>query len=342
MSISKEQRDKDPHAGPGDSFPLDREHLHSAWDLSGHAADPSAVRRNIIAFAKRHGMTDLLPATAHEWNKGMAKKAFDLLQLAVAFKAKTSDVESLLQLSWEHESMEGDTPEKRQLVRWAHDHGMSHLLPGDSHSLMHDMGIPHNHEGVANDDNGMHTHLVSKAMVSESTVQKAWEADGKTYIEGWISTPERDLQGDIVEPEAFIPSMDRYFRVGAPLSSEHNIRKLPVGHVQKAAVVRDGNILKSANHPDEPNVEFEHFPATGSGIWGRAVITEAETGTAIKAGNVRGFSWIGDPVKKTPLPGKGSVFHEVNPWNETTVAAYPINQGAAVMAVKAGSDRAKE
>src|SRR5579859_6808622 len=64
MSISEAQRKKDPHAGPGDSFPLDAEHLASAWDLAGHAANPEKVRANIIAFAKRHNLEEHLPETA--------------------------------------------------------------------------------------------------------------------------------------------------------------------------------------------------------------------------------------------------------------------------------------
>lgn len=258
------------------------------------------------------------------------------IEFAIAFKAKNEDVQGLLSEWWAHESMEGDGHGKRTIVRFAETHNLTSMLPAEAHGMLHDMGVAHNHKGMQNDaETGLHAHVVSKAFVQpEAFIQKAWLGeDGSTYIEGWISTPDRDLQKDIVEPEAFSDAMERYFRVGAPVSSEHNTKNLPVGHLQKAAVVRDGQIVKATQHPDDA-AEFEFFPGAGTGVWGRAKLTDATTGTAVKSGNVRGFSWIGLPTKTEPLPGGGRRFL-VTTWNETTVAAYPINQSAAIMAAKA-------
>lgn len=337
MSVSAAERKHDAHMGPGDSYPVSvtGAHLQSAWDLAGHAANPDEVRRNIIAFAKEHGLTEHLPQSAKDWMKGSAKKAATAIEFAVAFKAKQEDVQGLIEAWWHHEQAEGDGYGKRTIVRFAESHNLTHLLPTEAHGMLHEMGVSHKHDGTKNDENGMHEHVVSKASVQPSAlIQKAWVGeDGATYIEGWVSTPDRDLQKDIVEPEAFSDAMDTYFRVGAPVSSEHNTKSLPVGHLQRAAVIRNGAVVKSATHPDDA-ADFEFFPGAGNGIWGRAKLTDAKTGAAIKGGNVRGFSWIGLPTKTEPLPGGGRRFLQTT-WNETTVAAYPVNQNAAILAAKA-------
>jgi hypothetical protein len=54
-------------AGPGTSFPLsDAEDVAHAAKLYGHADNPSAVKANIIKFAKSHGFTSSLPK---EWTE---------------------------------------------------------------------------------------------------------------------------------------------------------------------------------------------------------------------------------------------------------------------------------
>lgn len=344
MSVSAKERKKDAHMGPGDSFPVGPagQHLAAAWDLAGHADNPDEVRAHIIAFAREHGLMDHLPETA---KKQLAKKA---LFGVLAAKAKGEDLRALFDMAWHHEQMEGDHSEQVRLVSFAHAHGLTHMLPDAAHGMLHDIGIPHNHEGMdvpsADGDGDTepvgagHVHTVSKAFASPSAVvQKAWETeDGSTYIEGWISTPDRDLQKDITRPEAFLTSIDGYFAAGAPLSCEHNTDDFPVGHVQKAAIVKDGQILKAVEHPTD-SADFEHFPNSGSGVYGRAKLTEQRTGFAVKAGNIRSFSWIGAPSKATPLPGGGRDFQEINPWVETTVSAYPVNQRAVMLAAKADS-----
>jgi hypothetical protein len=53
-------------AGPHRSFPIRTQNdVKDAWDLRGHAADPEAVGRKIVAIAKRKGLTPPDGATEH-------------------------------------------------------------------------------------------------------------------------------------------------------------------------------------------------------------------------------------------------------------------------------------
>ncbi len=168
-------------------------------------------------------------------------------------------------------------------------------------------------------------------------VSKAWAvSDGTAIVEGWVSTEEEDQQHDIVPPEAFLPAIDGYATRRMPLSSEHQMKALPIGHGQQVALIRDGQVLKSAKHPLDP-AEFESFPGTGTGVYGRFVITEPQHAGAVKKGNVGGFSWVGILTEYEPRPGGGRTFKRVEPWQESTIAAYPVNDTAVVVAAKAQS-----
>lgn len=170
------------------------------------------------------------------------------------------------------------------------------------------------------------------AEVSKSIeVVKAWQSpSGDVIVEGWISTPARDLQKDRVQPEKFQAALPSYMARMAPLSYEHNLRAAPVGHVQKAALVRDGQIFFESSHPTD-SAEFEHFPGIGTGVYGRAIVNDPLAGSQVMKGNVGGFSWTGR-VKRIPLPDGGYEFTSVEVMRETTIAAYPINQDAAIVA----------
>lgn len=317
MSVTEEERKKWYHAGPGDSFPIgpNGEQLKEAWDLAGHAANPDEVRAKIRAYAKKIGKEDLLPKTA---------------QLS---KARQEAVQALFHLAWNHEKWEHDIPQQHALARFAQEHGLLHLLPQEAHNTMHELGIPHTHDGMDED----HEHPVTKAYnpIGKSCVlEKAWGDGKEAFVEGWLSTPDRDAEGDIVEPEAFAKSMDNYFARRAPVSYIHNRQTLPAGHIQKAAIVREGKIIKAATHPTD-GAEFEHFPGAGTGVYVRAIITEAPVADAIKKGNVGGFSFIGNGKTYTPLRPKGRHYHEIDPWIEATVAPYPINHHAVITVAKA-------
>jgi hypothetical protein len=187
---------------------------------------------------------------------------------------------------------------------------------------------------MTNDANGMHSHevgrdMVHKAFTSLEVVTKAW-TNGNLIVEGWISTPDRDLQGEVTLPEAFLDASDDYAARGMPLSSEHNTKKYPVGHGQRVAIVRDGVVLKSVVHPTDPADDFECFPMSGTGVYGRFAITESEAAGAVYKGNVRSFSYIAKPVESEPLQPNGRVLKKFAPWLESTIAAYPVN-GKAVM-----------
>lgn len=346
-SISAAQRKKDPHAGPHGSFPLDADHLKAAWDLAGHAANPDAVRAKVRAYAKAHGMTNLLPKDAQDEEKAEGKQAK---------KAKGGDVRDLLQTAY-HMS-EPHSYQRERLVRMAASKGLTHHLPEEAHTDLHEFHIRHNHpnmnDGILPRLNGenegdiqedpddpayplFHEHQVVKAIPKATfgTIQKAWVDEGGTqYIEGWMSTPDRDIEKDIVEPEAFLgdPLKD-YFARSAPLSLEHGTDAVPAGHLQKAAILRDGRVLQEESHPSDP-ADFTVLPTSGSGVWVRAVINEEPAVSSVRKGNVGGMSFIGNFTKSERLPGGGRRLLQINPLLESTVAAYPVNPKAAFTRVQ--------
>jgi hypothetical protein len=163
------------------------------------------------------------------------------------------------------------------------------------------------------------------------TITKAWPGpDGTVNTEGWISTEDRDVEKDIVPPESFDEALPSYMQRGGPLSIEHQMKAWPIGHVQKAALVRNGAIFAEASHPSDP-ADFEHFPGNGTGVYGRAVINDPDAGAQVLKGNIRGFSWVG-AVKAIRLPDGGRRYTKVVAWRESTVTAYPVNQSARMIA----------
>jgi hypothetical protein len=179
--------------------------------------------------------------------------------------------------------------------------------------------------------------LVAKCL----PIQKAWtDEGGVTHIEGWISTEDQDIEKDVVPPESFLDAVDGYMALGAPLTSEHQMRpagrtleRYPIGHMQHVALVREGQVFKAGLHPSDP-ADFEHFPGTGTGVYGRGVLTDPLASTQVAKGNVRGFSWVGLVRTIERLPGGGRKFLRINPWRESTIAAFPVNTKAVLVAAQ--------
>ena len=145
MSISAAQRKKDPHAGPGDSFPLDADHLKAAWDLAGHAANPAAVRAKVLAFARAHNMMDRLPKEAQEHAKHTTRSRRPPLRTSPGIPQHVE---------------RGDDWQHRHMVQVAHDRGLVKHLPPEAHGMLHDMGLAHEHEGMTNQtDDGIQSAL---------------------------------------------------------------------------------------------------------------------------------------------------------------------------------------
>ena len=163
------------------------------------------------------------------------------------------------------------------------------------------------------------------------------QTDGTVRVEGWISTPNRDIEGDILEPDAFIgDALSDYMRRGAPMSMEHNTNALPVGYLTKSVVVKNGLILQSEENPDHPGTNFHYFSG-GSGWYGSGVIYDKEAARHVTLGSVKSFSWIGMPKTWENLPGKGRHFKmagSINPLLETTITAYPVNTTATMRIAK--------
>lgn len=177
--------------------------------------------------------------------------------------------------------------------------------------------------------------------MSHDTIQKsfdltkAWRDHNTTYIEGWLSTPTPDYEHHIIEPEAFLDAIESYFERRAPVSYIHDKATLPAGHLQKAALLRDGHVIKVSEHPTDP-ADFESLPATGSGVYVRGALTDPVVGASIKLGNTGGLSFTAKAQGET-LPdgskrfGKNAITHLI----ESTVAPYPVNPTAVITLSKA-------
>lgn len=397
---ASERNEADAYAGPGKSFPLysSGAHLRAAWDLAGHAANPDAVRSKIRAFAKKHGLTKLLPTTAkafdfdrddHDYDDGDESTAAVINAVLAALKKRrgpnrdaegetlagtllpgntapqstgkppkggkqppdvtqpefmatkaASRVKELLSTAYSAAERADngnlyDGGQREGVIKFAQEKGLAHHLPERAHGHMHACGMPHTHKGMADPQ---HVHTVKKAtnvVAKYVTIEKAWAGDdGSCHIEGWVSTEDEDSEHDVVPPEAFAGALDGYAQRRMPLSSEHATKALPIGHGQHIALVRDGAIFKSAKHPTD-TADFEHFPGSGTGVYGRFTITDPTHAAQVLKGNIGGFSFIGNLTEYEPLPGGGRKFVTLSPWLESTVAAYPINAKAVLLAAKA-------
>lgn len=188
--------------------------------------------------------------------------------------------------------------------------------------------------------------LIGKSI---SLLGKAYDnPDGSVTIEGWISTPLKDIEKDVLEPEAFAGSgLTEYFQRGAPTSSEHNTTDYPVGYLKKAILYRAGTgIIQEENNPRYDKAEFRYFDPLGIGWYGLGVIDDPKAAAEVRKGKVGAFSWIGQPNEWEDLPGGGRRFSKrgaINPLVETTITAYPINHAAIMRIAKArGYDTGKK
>jgi len=172
---------------------------------------------------------------------------------------------------------------------------------------------------------------------SASLMKATVRSDGSVNVEGWISTPHKDLDKDIMEPESFSPALTGYMGRGAPISVEHGIRTLPVGYLHKAVLVRNGNVILDIDNPNHDKTEFRYFNG-GTGWYGLGNVYDQKAALGIIKGTVSSFSWIGMPRKWEDQSDGGRRFSEpgaVDPLIEVTVAAYPVNTHAAMRIAKA-------
>jgi hypothetical protein len=336
-SISAAERARDYHAGPHDSEPLDPagKRLKAAWDLAGRVkgGNPDEIRRKIINFAREHGLMDKLPKDAQDWHAGQSDN--------LSRKAKGEDLRDVMRYAF-NQIPDYEPDEQRRFIEVVQNRGNAHLLPDEAHGFMHMHNMPHTHDG---EENELHAHTVQKAfnpVAKEFAAVKSFRAgDGEPLvIEGWLSTPDQDLEKDIVQPESFTKSMKGYFRRRAPLSYEHKTDRIPAGHLQRGAIVRDGQIITESTHPTDPH-SFEHLQesmaetGTRTGVYVRGIITNEMVGKSVDQGDMGSFSYIANVTKFRYLPGGGREFLEQDPWIESTVAAYPVNQNAVITVAKA-------
>lgn len=162
--------------------------------------------------------------------------------------------------------------------------------------------------------------------------------DGTVDVEGWISTPFKDIEKDVMEPESFNPAVKDYMQRGAPMSVEHGTKLLPVGFLQKAALVRENKTFAEFNNPKHGEVPFRYPFEGGTGWYARGNIYDPQAAMGVVKGTVSSFSWIGMPKEWEDLPDGGRRFSKpgsISPILETTVTAYPINTAAKMRIAKA-------
>lgn len=260
-------------------------------------------------------------------------------------------IRQLVEMAFQHEAGEGDTAQWEALRNFCHANGLDNLIPaaapavrkaetgdgidaGDNAQKAQTPAAPEPPQMVVvEDEDGI---PVTKSML----ITKSWQdASGDVYIEGWVSTEARDQQKDIVPPEAFKAALPEYMARYAPLTTEHqlfpNLRRgelsrYPVGHMQRIALVRDGQILQEHTHPKDP-AEFAHFPGSGTGAYGRGVINDYTAASQVMKGNMAGFSWVGRLKEYEPLPDGGKRYGRIDPWMETTLSAFPVNSSARLL-----------
>jgi hypothetical protein len=64
------------------------------------------------------------------------------------------------------------------------------------------------------------------------------------------------------------------------------------------------------------------------------VLTDPLASTQVAKGNVRGFSWVGLVRTIERLPGGGRKLLRIDPWRESTIAAFPVNTKAVLVAAQ--------
>jgi hypothetical protein len=133
-SLSQKERDaidEDDFAGPHKSFPIDTQaHLDAAAKLIGHADDPEAVKRKIIAIAKRKGFK--LPES---WQEEDEKKD----------EKKDGSQERILDGELERDWSEYDAAHGHAAHYGSHTHMHSHNGHSHSHAHTHVHESHHNH-----------------------------------------------------------------------------------------------------------------------------------------------------------------------------------------------------
>lgn len=173
----------------------------------------------------------------------------------------------------------------------------------------------------------------------ELDMRKSWtRQDGSLGFEGWISTPKKDIEKDIVEPESFSgAALKDYMRRGAPVSIDHNTRTIPVGYLMKSMLVRDGRIIQLEHNPKQPTQEDWRAFEGGTGWYAMGAVFDPRAALGIQKGVLSSFSWLGMPVDWEKLDDGGKHFSKpgsINPLLESTLTAYPINTDAVLRIAK--------
>jgi hypothetical protein len=162
---------------------------------------------------------------------------------------------------------------------------------------------------------------------------KAWTIEDRLYTEGWISTDAPDLQGDDIPPEAFLPVLPPFFE-SKPIAVLNHERD-EVGYVQKAALVRDGRIFHEENYQDDL-ADFEHFPASGTGVYGRVCVRNPTAVEAIQKATSGGFSFQASISRSNTIrrPDGGRHIVVLDRLDEVTIAIppnIPVNPQAQIL-----------
>lgn len=172
---TKKDREKiadEDFAGPGDTFPIvTQQDVHDAARLIGHAADPAAVKRKVIAIAKRKGFS--LPDAWQSKSKAKESAMPDQNATQAAASASgTTDATATTESTTttpttapalneanmhshahQHDGMADGYP-----MTYTHEHAHGH----DSNEMaMHDSREAHRHGHAAESATGTHMHAVT-------------------------------------------------------------------------------------------------------------------------------------------------------------------------------------
>jgi HK97 family phage major capsid protein/HK97 family phage prohead protease len=144
----------------------------------------------------------------------------------------------------------------------------------------------------------------------------------KREIEGWATTPEPDLMGDIVEPDG------ADFKLPVPLLWQHNSRQ-PIGEVIEAKVTKQGIKVR---------VRLAKLAANAPQVLKDRI---DEAWHSVKSGLVKAFS-IGFRSKEhSEIEGSWAYRFIKWEWLELSLVTIPANAEATITAIKSADQRVR-
>ncbi len=148
-----------------------------------------------------------------------------------------------------------------------------------------------------------------------SEFKLADQPDGSLIIEGWVSTKSPDYIGDVIEPDAFAPVIQKYLQKPILLFM-HNISDLPIGKTLALDIIPD------------------------KGLWGKVqILPTKDRGqdiiTLVKNAVLNSFSFAFIPETTQPLDNGGRLVTKLKMLIEVSVVNLGMNEEAIFQIAKA-------